>query len=45
MVHGRPWLRSVDSERAGRVIEPRKFLVAGADAFVGAEGNIVMLQE
>lgn len=24
VVHGRPWLRSVDSERVGRVIEPRK---------------------
>jgi hypothetical protein len=24
VVHGRPWLRSVDSEHAGRVMEPRK---------------------
>jgi hypothetical protein len=27
VVHGRPCLRSVDSERAGRVIEPRKRLL------------------
>jgi len=34
-------LRSVDSEWVGRVIEPRKnFTVAGADAFVTAEGSI-----
>ena len=31
---GRPWPRSVDSERAGRVIEPRKCLNVGAAAFV-----------
>ena len=39
VVQGRPWLRSVDSERMGRVIEPRKGGVAGADAVAGAEGN------
>ena len=37
--HGRPWLRSVDSECAGRVIEPRKDFVAEADAVDIAEGN------
>lgn len=40
MVVGRPTLRSVDSERVGRVIEPRKRFVEGADAVVSAEGNI-----
>jgi hypothetical protein len=37
---GRPTLRSVDSEWAGRVIEPRNYMIAGADAVVLAEGNI-----
>ena len=37
--HGRPWLRSVDSECMGRVIEPRKDFVAEADAVDIAEGN------
>jgi hypothetical protein len=31
VVQGRPWLRSVDSERAGRVIEPREKQVVEAD--------------
>ena len=39
MVHGRPWLQSVDSERAGRVIEPRKQIVVDADAVASAEGT------
>ena len=37
-------LRSVDSEGIGRVIEPRKSCVVGADAVKFAEGNIVALQ-
>ena len=32
-------LRSVDSECAGRVMEPRNEIVAGADAIGKAEGN------
>jgi len=41
VVRGRPRLRSVDSEWAGRVIEPRKnCIVAGADAVATAEGSI-----
>jgi hypothetical protein len=43
VVQGRPWLRSVDSERAGRVIEPRNHKLVGADAVAKAEGNIVVL--
>jgi len=40
-VPGRPGLRSVDSECAGRVIEPRKTCsVAIADAVLVAEGSI-----
>jgi hypothetical protein len=31
-------MRSVDSERIGRAIEPRKLLV-GADVFLTAEGH------
>ena len=31
--HGRPWLRSVDSECAGRVIEPRKGNLGGGRRF------------
>ncbi len=33
-------VRSVDSEDAGRVIEPRNHLFVGADAVSRAEGNI-----
>ena len=33
-------LRSVDSECAGRVIEPPNNFYVGADALIGAEGNI-----
>ena len=33
-------LRTVDSECAGRVIEPRNNFYEGADALIGAEGNI-----
>jgi hypothetical protein len=36
---GQPTLRSVDSEWAGRVIEPRNYVVVGADAVNLAEGN------
>lgn len=36
---GRPRQRSVDSERAGRVIEPRKQSTTGADAVQRAEGS------
>lgn len=39
MVVGRPALRSVDSEHAGRVMESRNRLVVGADAVAKAEGN------
>jgi len=34
-------LRSVDSERTGRVIEPRKLCIVEADAFEIAEGSIL----
>jgi hypothetical protein len=36
---GQPTLRSVDSEWTGRVIEPRNYGIAGADAVNLAEGN------
>ncbi len=36
---GRPTLRSVDREWMGRVIEPRKHLVVGADAIRVSEGS------
>jgi hypothetical protein len=36
---GQPWLRSVDSERSGRAIEPRKSIVEEAEAVDFAEGN------
>jgi hypothetical protein len=39
VVQGRPWLRSVDSEHAGRGIGPREILVVEADAVIVAEGN------
>jgi len=38
-------LRSVDSECAGRVIEPRNNFVVGADAVLGAEGSIDTLKD
>lgn len=34
-------LRSVDSERTGRVMEPRKLCIVEADAVVLAEGSIL----
>ena len=37
--YGRPCPRSVDSECAGRVIEPREKQAAEADAIVTAEGS------
>lgn len=40
---GRPWLRSVDNECAGRVMEPRNSVV-GADAVAVAEGNTDVLE-
>ena len=40
MVAGNRVLRSVDSQRVGRVIEPRKRLSVVADAVENAEGNI-----
>ena len=36
---GRPWLRSVDSERAGRATEPRNQAIVVADGFETPEGN------
>jgi hypothetical protein len=39
VVLGQPRLRSVDSEGAGCVIEPRNREIAGADVVSGAEGN------
>ena len=40
VVVGRPALRSVDSECAGRVIEPRNGVSAGADVVKKTEGSI-----
>jgi hypothetical protein len=42
VVSGRPELRSVDSERVGRVMEPRKEFLVDADAVETAEGNIAV---
>ena len=41
---GEPALRSVDSECAGRVIEPRNKFVVGADVVLYAEGSIATLK-
>jgi hypothetical protein len=43
VAQGRPWLRSVDSGCAGRVIEPRDSVHARADALKRAEGNIASI--
>jgi hypothetical protein len=39
VVMGQPWLRSVDSERAGRVSQPRKELFVDADGVGYPEGS------
>ena len=44
MALGQGALRSVDSECAGRVIEPRNKFVVGADVVLYAEGSIDTLK-
>jgi len=39
VVEGRPSLPSVDSECAGRVMEPRKDLIVGVDTVDGVEDS------
>jgi hypothetical protein len=41
VVHGQPWLRSVDSRRTGRKKVAPKFVnVVGAETFTAVEGSI-----